>query len=78
MWAPASPYHLPYQGCLDPSDLSDSDDIKDAIDTRLLSLSNPQLGMGIGVEGMVAPGLFDVNCSPSPLADGRVIADGPN
>ena len=40
MWALASPHHLPLWGCWEPSDLPDSDDIDEAIDTKLPSLSN--------------------------------------
>ena len=32
----------------------------------------------MGVDGMVAPGLFYINCSSGPLGDGGVIADGLN
>ena len=35
-------------------------------------------GMETGVEEMVAPGLFYVDCSSGPLGDSGVIADGPN
>ena len=66
MWVPASPCHLPHQGCLTPLDLSDSDDTEDATDTELLSLSNLQLGEREGVEGMVTPCLYNINCSSGP------------
>ena len=42
---------LPLLGCQDPSDLSDLDDIKEAIDNEILSLSNPQSGGGKGNQG---------------------------
>ena len=48
MWAPSSQCHLPPLGCQDPSDLSDLDNIKGAIDNELLSLSNPQSREGEG------------------------------
>ena len=35
-------------------------------------------GMGMEVEGMVAPDLFYIDCSSDPSGDGGVIADGPN
>ena len=48
MWAPSSQCHLPDQECQDPSDLSDLDNIEEAIDNELLSLSTPQSGEGEG------------------------------
>ena len=55
MWALASPHHLPCWGCWEPSDLSDSDDIDEAVNTELLSLSNPQSGDGEGDWGGGSP-----------------------
>ena len=37
---------LPCLECLDPSEQSDQDDIEDAIENELLSLSKPQSGEG--------------------------------
>ena len=37
---------LPHPECLDPSEQSDWDDIEDAVDTELLSLSKPRCGEG--------------------------------
>ena len=51
MWAPSSWCHLPCWEHQDPSDLSDMDDINEAIDNELLSLSNPQSGEGDGNQG---------------------------
>ena len=48
MQAPSSLCHLPHQECWDPSDLSDLDDMEEAIDNELWSLSNPQSGDGDG------------------------------
>ena len=48
MWPPSSQCHLPHWECQDPSDLSDLDDIKEAINNELLLLSNPQSGEGDG------------------------------
>ena len=39
---------LTHLECLDPSEWSDQDDIEDAIDNELLSLSKPQSGEGEG------------------------------
>ena len=48
MQAPSSQCHLPLLGHQDPSDLSDLDDIKEAIDNELQSLLNPWSGEGEG------------------------------
>ena len=48
MQAPSSGCCLPHLGCLDPSDLSDLDDIKEAIDNELQLLLNPWSGKGEG------------------------------
>ena len=39
---------LPHLECLDPSEWSDWDDIEDAVDNELLSLSKPWSGEGEG------------------------------
>ena len=44
----SSQCHLPHLECLDPSEWSDLDDIKDTVDNELLSLSKPQSGEGKG------------------------------
>ena len=49
MWAPASPGHLPLWGHWEPSDQSDSNDIDEAVNTKLLLLSNLWSGDGNGV-----------------------------
>ena len=46
MQDPSSQCCLPLLGHWDPSDLSDLDDIKEAIDSELQSLSNPWSGEG--------------------------------
>ena len=46
MWALSSWCHLPHQECWDPSDPSEMDDIEEAVDNELLSLSNPLFGEG--------------------------------
>ena len=43
--------HLPYLECLNLSDQSDLDDIKDVIDNELLSLSKPWSREGEGNQG---------------------------
>ena len=48
MQAPSSQCHLPCLECLDPSDWSELDNIKEAINNELLLLSNPQSGEGEG------------------------------
>ena len=48
IWALASLHHLLLWGCWEPSDLSDSDDINEEFNTKLLSLSNPWSGDGSG------------------------------
>ena len=48
MWALASLYHLPYQGHWEASDQSDSDNVNEAVNTKLLLLSNPQSRDGNG------------------------------
>ena len=48
MWALSSQCCLPHWECWDPSDLSDLDDIKEAVDNELLSLLNHQSGEGDG------------------------------
>ena len=40
IWALVSPHCLSCWGCWEPLDLSDSDDIEEAVNTELLSLSN--------------------------------------
>ena len=55
MWALASPNHLPHRGSKEPSDLSDSDNINEAINTELLSLSNPWSGDSDGGWGGGSP-----------------------
>ena len=42
---------LPHQECQDPSDLSDLDDIEEAVDNELLSLLKPQSREGDGNQG---------------------------
>ena len=44
----SSQWHLPHLECLDLSEQSDLDDIKDIIDNELLSLSKLQSGEGEG------------------------------
>ena len=39
---------LPHLECPEPSEWSDQDDMEDAIEIELLSLSNPQSGKGDG------------------------------
>ena len=51
MWAPSSQCHLPHLEHLDPSDWSDLDNIKEAINIKLWSLSNPWSGEGEGNQG---------------------------
>ena len=48
MPAPSSQCHPPHLQCLDPSDQSDLDNIEEAINNELQSLSNPQSGEGEG------------------------------
>ena len=48
MQVPSSQCHLPLLGHQDPSNLSDLDDIEEAIDNELWLLSNPQSGEGEG------------------------------
>ena len=45
---PSSWCHLPHPECWDPCDLSDMNDIEEAIDNEFLSLLNPQSGEGDG------------------------------
>ena len=51
MRAPSSQCHLPHLGCLDPSDLSDLDNIEEAVDNELWLLLNPWSGEGEGNRG---------------------------
>ena len=51
MWAPSSWCCLPLLGLWDPSDLSDLDNIKEAADNELWSLSNPWSREGEGNRG---------------------------
>ena len=51
MWVPSSLCHLPHLECLDLSDWSDLDDINEAVNNELQSLSNPQSGEGEGNQG---------------------------
>ena len=44
----SSQYHLPHLECLDLSEWSDLDNIKEVIDNELLSLSKPWSGEGKG------------------------------
>ena len=48
MQAPSSWCHLPGLECLDLSDWSDLDDIKEVVDNKLLLLLNPWSGEGEG------------------------------
>ena len=48
MWVPSSLCCLPCPGHLDLSNWSDLDNIEEAIDNELQSLSNPQSGEGEG------------------------------
>ena len=48
MWGPFSQCCLPLLGCQDPFDLSDLDDIEEAIDNELWLLLNPWSGEGEG------------------------------
>ena len=47
MWA-SSWCHLPHLECLDPSDWSDLDDIRDVVDNKLWSLLNAWSGESEG------------------------------
>ena len=77
MWAPASPHHLPHQGCWEPLDLSDSDDINEVINTKYsYDFQTCGLEMVVGTEVVVAPGLFYGNCGSGPLEASEAIADG--
>ena len=49
------PMSLPFWGCWEPSDWSDSDDIDEVVNTKLLSFSNPQSGEGDGSGGGRSP-----------------------
>ena len=60
MQAPSSWFHLPRLGHWDLFDLSDLDDIKEAVDDKLLLLSNPQSGEGEGNRG--DGGLWPLQC----------------
>ena len=60
MWAPSSQCHLPHWECWDPSHLSDMDDIDEAINNELLSLSNPQSGEGDGNQD--SGSLWSIQC----------------
>ena len=51
MQAPSSQCCLPLLGCWDPSDLSDLDGIKEAVDNELWSLLNPWSREGEGNQG---------------------------
>ena len=68
--------HLPHQECWDPSDLSDLDDIEEAIDSELLLLSTHDLGKVAGTETMEAFGLSDVYGGLSLLGANVVMVDG--
>ena len=48
MLAPSSQCPLPCLECLDPSDQSDLDNIKEVVNNKLLLLSNPWSGEGEG------------------------------
>ena len=78
MWVPASPCCLPHQGCLEPSDILTVMTLRMPLTMSSYHFRTCSQGMGMGVEGIVAPGLFNIDCSSGPLGDGRVIADGPN
>ena len=60
MQAPSSHYCLPHLGCWDPSDLSDLDDIKEAVDTELQLLLNSGSGEGEGNHSN--GGLWSLQC----------------
>ena len=51
MQAPSSLCHLPHWECQYQSDLSDLDDMEEAINNELQSLSNPQSREGDGNQG---------------------------
>ena len=78
MWAPVSPHHLPCLEYQEPLELSDSDNINEAVDTKLLSLLNLRSRDVEGAEVVVASDLFYVNCGPGLLEAGGVIVDGLN
>ena len=63
-------------GMLDPSDLSDLDDIEKAIDNELLLLLKPKSGEGEGTKVMEAFGLSDIYCNLSSPGANVVMADG--
>ena len=77
IWAPASLHCLPLQGCWEPSDLSDSDDIDEAVDTSYhFQTCSP--GTAMEAEVVVAPGLFYVYYHSSPSEAGKAIVYGLN
>ena len=78
MQALSSQCCLHLQGHEDPSDLSDLDDIEEAIDNELPSLSNPQSGEGKGTKVMEAFGLSDICYVPSFLRADNVMVDNWN
>ena len=78
IWAPASPHCLPLWGCWEPSDKSDSNDIDEAVNTKLLPLSNPWSGDGNGVEVVEAPGLFYIYYGSGPSEASETIVYGLN
>ena len=58
---------LPHLEHLDPSEHSDQDDIKDTVDTELLSLSKPQSGEGEGNWGDQGHWSLHLLLCPRPL-----------
>ena len=74
MQALSSLCHLPCQECWDPSDLSDLDNMEEAIDNELQSLSNPQSGDGDGNQGDGGP--CNIYCGLSLLGANVVMVDG--
>ena len=74
MWAPVSLCHLPHQECCEPSDWSDWEDTEEAVNTELLSLSNPWSGMGEGGWGWNS--LQSHHCWPWSLPLDNLLGDG--
>ena len=68
----------PTLGMLRSSDLSDMDDINEAINNELLSLSIPWSGEGDGNQGSGSFGLSNVYCGLGLLGASVVMVDGQN
>ena len=64
LWPLVSLQHLPQWECQEPSDLSDCDDTDEAVNTKLLSLSNPLSGEGEVVGVATALGSFAATHNP--------------